>query len=66
MPYARRANSDEPKPLEHDFTAYDTPSRDIHEADQHCSRAWLTSASLQLSRSDQIKTFGLRFLRKCV
>ena len=32
MPYERRAISDEPKPLEHDFTAYDTPGRDIQEA----------------------------------
>jgi hypothetical protein len=32
MPHGRRAISDEPNPLEHDFTAYDTPGRDIQEA----------------------------------
>jgi hypothetical protein len=31
MPRERLAISDEPKPLEHDFTAYDTPGRDIQE-----------------------------------
>jgi hypothetical protein len=31
MPHERRALSDEPKPLEHDFTAYDTPGGDIQE-----------------------------------
>ena len=32
MPFARRAISDEPKSLHHDFTAYDTLGRDIQEA----------------------------------
>jgi hypothetical protein len=36
MPYARRAIGDEPKSLKHDFTAYDTPGGDIHEAVQSC------------------------------
>jgi len=30
-PHERRAISDAPKPLERDFTEYDTPGRDIHE-----------------------------------
>jgi hypothetical protein len=43
MPYARRAIGDEPKPLERDFTAYDTPGRDIHEARLRPQLGWLIS-----------------------
>jgi len=32
MPRERRVTGDESKPFEHDFTAYDTPGRDIYEA----------------------------------
>jgi cellulase/cellobiase CelA1 len=60
MPYARRAIGDEPKPLKHDFTAYDTPGRDIHEAVLSRSRARLTSALLQLSQRDSRCTISVQ------
>jgi hypothetical protein len=48
-PHERRAISDAPKPLERDFTEYDTPGRDIQEAVRSRSSAWLISAHRQLS-----------------